>query len=79
VPEETKPTPRRRRAPARKADGKFTETPPTEMEAALPKKELSKYSPKPLVSGLSSDTAGKYSKKSKIGRPGLGKTRTIIN
>jgi len=70
-------TPRTRQT--RKADGKFSEVPPVEMEAALPKKELEKYAPKPKISGISEDTAGKYAKKSKVGRPGLGNTRTILN
>ena len=76
----TEPTPKTRtRRQSRKADGKYSEVPPVEMEAALPKKELEKYAPKPKVAGLSNDTAGKYAKKSKVGRPGLGKTRTIFN
>jgi len=76
----TEPTPKpRARRQSRKTDGKYSEVPPVEMEQALPKKDLEKYTPRPKVAGLSSDTAGKYSKKSKVGRPGLGKTRTILN
>ena len=77
------PTPRRR---ARKADGKFKgdnpDTPvneawePVEAEAGLPKEK--KYSVKPKVNGMSSDSAGKYGKKEKV-RPTFGKVYTITN
>ena len=79
-----KPRPARRRA--RKPDGQFRADDPTTpaneawepipVEAALPKE---KYAPKPKVTGISNNTAGKYSKAPKVNRPGIGNTRTTYN
>lgn len=77
----TEPTPKRRRA--RKSDGKFKgdnpATPdvneawePTPMEDALSSKNENKYEVAPKVSGVSSNSAGKYGKKSKVTTPGFG-------
>lgn len=82
----TESTPKRRRA--RKPDGKFKgdnpATPglneawePVGIEEALPKKE-NKYAVKQKVSGTSDDTAGKYSKKSKV-KPTFGQVYTTYN
>jgi hypothetical protein len=79
-----KPRPARRRA--RKPDGKFQgdnpATPaneawePIPVEDALPKE---KYAPAPKVSGISKNTAGKYSKPPKVKRVGIGKAHTKYN
>ena len=79
-----KPRPARRRA--RKPDGKFRaddpSTPaneawePIPVEDALPKE---KYAPAPKVTGMSNNTAGKYSKAPKVKRPGIGKAYTKYN
>ncbi len=79
------PAPKRRRA--RKPDGSFKGdnpvTPglneawePTPVDALLPKE---KYAPAPKVSAPSNGTAGKYSSKPKVNRPGLGKVTTTYS
>ncbi len=79
-----KPTPKRQRT--RKSDGKFQPDngvnnawEPTEIEAALPKQELPKYAPKEKITGVSTNTAGKYGSKSKVTKPGLGKITTTYS
>ena len=82
---EKKPRPARRRA--RKPDGKFQgddpSTPANEaweavpVEAALPKKKATTVKPK--VSGISNDTAGKYSKRPAVTRPGLSNISTTFH
>ena len=80
-----KPAPKRRRA--RKPDGKFQgdnpATPelneawePVEVSRALPKKSALQG---PKVSGITSDSAGKYGRKPKVSRPGIGKAHTKYN
>ena len=80
-----KPLPKRRRA--RKPDGSFKgdnpTTPglneawePTPIESVLPKK---KYAPAPKVAGISNNTAGKYSGKSKVTKPGINKITTTYS
>ena len=82
------PAPKRRRA--RKPDGSFKgdnpTTPglneawePTEIEASLPKQTLSKYAPKEKITGATANTAGKYSTKPKVTKPGLGKITTTYS
>ena len=82
---ENKPAPKRRRA--RKPNGTFQgdnpATPelneawePTEVAPALPKKS---YIQAPKVGGLSDSTAGKYGKKPRVTRPGIGKAHTKYN
>jgi hypothetical protein len=77
--------PKRRRA--RKPDGSFKgdnpSTPglneawePTPIEAALPKE---KYATKDMISSVSTNSAGKYSSKSKVTKPGLGKITTTYS
>ena len=83
---ESNPQPRKRRR-ARKPDGTFkgdlpgTETneawEPTPIESALPKEENDKYTVKPKVDGVSSNSAGKYGKKPKVGKPGFGSVSTV--
>lgn len=79
------PAPKRRRA--RKPDGKFQgdnpATPgineawiPTDLAPALPKQSVMQ---KEKIAGISNDTAGKYAKKPKVNRPGIGKTTTKYN
>ena len=80
-----KPQPKRRRA--RQPDGSFRGDSPTtpgneawepvEVIADLTEKTV-KYEVKPQISGPSTDTAGKYSKKSKV-RPTFGKVTTTFN
>ena len=83
-----KPAPKRRRA--RQPNGSFKgdnpTTPglneawePTPIEAALPKQELPKYAPKEKITGVSTNTAGKYGSKTKVTRPGLGKITTTYS
>ena len=80
------PAPKRRRA--RKPDGQFKGDNPatpnlneawesTDIEEALPKKE-NPYAVKQKVTGTSQDTAGKYSKASKV-KPTFGKVHTTYN
>ena len=82
---DSNPTPKRRRA--RKPDGQFKgdnpATPnlneawePTDIAPALPKKSALQG---PKVSGITQDSAGKYSRKSKVSRPGIGKAHTKYN
>ena len=84
---DSSPKPQRKRA--RKSDGSYKgdnpNTPgvneawePTELEAALPKKQLEKYAPKEMISGMSTNTAGKYADKEKVTRPGFGKITTTF-
>ena len=83
----TEATPKRRRA--RKPDGKFqgnnpaTETneawEPVPVEDSLVAKNQNKYEVRPKVAGISANTAGKYAKKSKVSKPGVGNTRTTYN
>ena len=84
---DSSPLPKRKRA--RKPNGYFKgdnpNTPdlneawePTDLEAALPKKQLPKYTPKEKISGTSTNTAGKYSGKEKVTRPGFGKITTTF-
>ena len=82
---EKQPRPARRRA--RKPDGKFQgdnpNTPANEaweavpVEAALPKKKATTVKPK--VTGISSDSAGKYGKKPGVTRPGINKVSTTFH
>ena len=82
---EKKPRPARRRA--RKPDGKFQgdnpNTPVNEaweavpVEEALPKKKSTTVKPK--VSGISNDSAGKYSKRPGVTRPGLSNITTTFH
>ena len=80
------PAPKRRRA--RKPDGKFKGDSPsnpglnqawesTDIESALPKKP-NPYEVKQKVTGTSSDTAGKYTKKPKV-KPTFGTVHTTYN
>ena len=82
-PSSSSPQPRKR---ARNQEGQFKGdnplTPgvneawePTEVEAALPKKE-NPYAVKQKVDGLSSNTAGKYAKKAPVTKPGIGNVST---
>ena len=84
---DSSPKPQRKRA--RKSDGSFKGDSPsspglnqaweaTDIEAALPKKQLPKYTPKEMISGMSTNTAGKYSGKEKVTRPGFGKITTTF-
>ena len=83
---ETNKNPRPARRRARKPDGKFQGNDPTtpqneawepiEVSPGLPKE---KYAPTAKVTGTSNDTAGKYSKKPKVNRPGIGKAHTKYN
>ena len=83
-PKSPSPKPQRRRA--RKPDGKFQgdnpATPaneawePIEVAEALPKE---KYAPAAKVTGITNNTAGKYSKAPKVKRPGIGKAHTKYN
>ena len=83
----TEATPKRRRA--RKADGKFQGDNPNTatneaweaipVEDSLVAKNQNKYEVRPKVEGISANTAGKYAKKSKVSKPGVGKTRTTYN
>ena len=82
----TEPTKRRR---ARKANGTYKADNPNTttneaweaipVEDALVSKNKNKYEIRPKVEGISSNTAGKYSKKSKVTMPGMGKTTTTFN
>ena len=83
---DSNPTPKPRKR-ARKPDGKFQgdnpATPglneawePTDIAPALPKKSALQG---PKVSGITQDSAGKYSKKPKVSRPGIGKAHTKYN
>jgi hypothetical protein len=78
--------PQKRRR-ARKPDGSFKgdnpTTPglneawePTPIESVLPKQ---KYAPAPKVAGISNNTAGKYSGKSKVTKPGINKITTTYS
>ena len=79
------PTPKRRRA--RKPDGQFQgdnpSTPaneawdPIEVIDQVSEKTVT-YEVKPKIGGTSNDTAGKYSKKSKV-RPTFGSVTTTFN
>ena len=80
-----KPAPKRRRA--RKADGTYKgndpTTPdlneawePTEVTPALPKKS---YMKPPKIEGPSNNTAGRYAKKPRVNRPGIGNAHTKYN
>ena len=82
------PRPARRRR-ARKEDGTFQgdnpATPelneawePTEVAEALPAKPV-KYQVKQKVTGMSTDTAGKYSKAKKVSKPTFGNVTTTYN
>ena len=83
----TEATPKRRRA--RKPDGKFQGDNPNTtaneaweaipVEDSLVAKNQNKYEVRPKVDGISANTAGKYAKKSKVSKPGVGKTRTTYN
>ena len=83
----TKPTPSRRRA--RKPDGKFQGDDPTtarneawepvSIDDTLVAKNQNKYAVRQKVEGISANTAGKYGKKSKVSKPGVGKTTTTYN
>ena len=83
----TEATPKRRRA--RKADGKFRADDPSTaaneawepipVEDSLVAKNKNKYEVRPKVGGISANTAGKYAKKSKVTKPGMGKTTTTFN
>lgn len=83
----TETTPKRRRA--RKPDGKFQGNDPSTvtneawepipLEDTLVKNNQNKYEVKPQVSGISANTAGKYGKKSKVSKPGVGNTTTTYN
>ena len=77
------PKPKRRRA--RKPDGKFQgDNPNTTANEAweptdvAPTKKKVDHSVKPKVSGVSKNTAGKYSKKDKV-RPTFGTVYTQFN
>jgi hypothetical protein len=63
------------RRQARKADGKYSEVPPKEVEHTLPKDV--KYTVKPKVDGTTG-TAGKYGKRKPI-RPTFGNVHTITH
>ena len=83
----TETTPKRRRA--RKPDGRFKGNNPNTktneaweaipVEDALSSKNTNKYEIRPKVDGMSFNTAGKYTKKSKVTKPGMGKTTTTYN
>ena len=83
----TEATPKRRRA--RKPDGKFQGDDPTTsrneawepvaIEDSLLAKNQNKYEVRKKVEGTSANTAGKYAKKSKVSKPGVGSTTTTYN
>ena len=83
----TEATPKRRRA--RKANGTYKADNPNTVtneaweaipvEDSLVSKNEHKYKVRSKITGISSNTAGKYGKKSKVTMPNIGKTTTTFN